>query len=95
MVAEASSIYGIDKNNSEAWDTWFVNFLSLMYQKNVKAISYINANWVAYTGFTSFNWKVVRLQNNQLIAEAWFKETGKERYLKQSSNLFKRLGYTK
>ena len=95
MVAEASPINGIAKDDNKAWDTWFVNFLSLTYRKNVKAISYINANWKAYPGFTSLNWKDARLQKNQLIAEAWFKETGKARYLKQSPELYKQLGYMK
>lgn len=93
MIAEASPIKGIDVNTTEAWDTWFVNLLSLAYRKNVKAISYINANWPSYPGFTSLEWKDARLQNNQRIAEAWFKETGKDRYLKQSPRLYRQLGY--
>lgn len=95
MVAESSPVKGIDKDNTDAWDTWFVNFLSLTYRKNVKAISYINANWPAYPGFSSLGWKDAQLQNNQQIANAWFKETGKNRYLKQSSELYEQLGYIK
>jgi hypothetical protein len=95
MVAEASPVNGIDKNNTDAWDTWFINFLSLTYSKNVKAISYINANWPAYPGFSSLDWKDARLQNNQRVADAWFKEIAKNRYLKQSPELFQQLGYTK
>ena len=94
MVAEASPINGIDEIDSDAWDTWFVNFLSLSYQKNIKAISYINADWTAYPGFTSLKWKDARLQNNQEVADAWFKEIEKDRYLKQSTELFDQLGYT-
>ena len=93
MIAEASPINGIDKNTTEAWDTWFVNLLSLAYTRNVKAICYINANWPSYPGFTSLKWKDARLQNNQRIADAWFKETGKDRYLKQSPRLYQQLGY--
>ncbi len=93
MVAEASPINGIKKNDSKAWDTWFVNFLSLTYQKNIKAISFINADWTSYPGFSELQWKDARLQNNPLIAEAWFREMEKERYLKPSSDLFKQLGY--
>ena len=95
MVAEASPINGIDNNNIDAWNTWFVNFLSLSYRKNVKAISYINADWPTYPGFTSLKWKDARLQNNQQVVNAWFKETGKVRYLKQSPELFQQLGYIK
>lgn len=95
MVAEASPVNGIDKNNIDAWNTWFINFLSLTYRKNVKAISYINADWATYPGFASLNWKDARLQNNKQVADAWFKETGKDRYLKQSAELFQQLGYMK
>jgi hypothetical protein len=95
MIAEASPVQGISGDNTDAWDTWFTNFLSLTYRKNVKAISYINANWSRYPGFASLKWKDARLQNNQLLAGAWFKETGKARYLKQSPDLFEQLGYTK
>jgi hypothetical protein len=94
MVAEASPVNGIDKNSTEAWDTWFVKLLSLAYQKNIKAISYINADWTSYPGFTANNWKDARLQNNQKIVDAWFKEISKARYLKQSPKLFKQLGYS-
>jgi hypothetical protein len=95
MIAEASPINGIDKENTDVWDTWFVNLLSLTYRKNVKAISYINANWGSYPGFASLQWNDARLQNNQQVAEAWFKETGKDRYLKQSAELYELLGYIK
>ena len=69
--AEASPINGIDSTNTDAWNTWFVNLLSLTYRMNVKAICYINANWPSYPGFTSLQWKDARLQNNQRIAEAF------------------------
>ena len=95
MVAEASPINGIDKDNIDAWNTWFVNLLSLTYRKNVKAISYINADWNTYPGFTSLKWKDARLQNNPQVANAWFKETGKDRYMKQSPELYEQLGYIK
>ena len=93
MIAEASPINGIDKEDVDAWDTWFVNLFSLAYQKNVKAISYINANWGAYPGFTDLKWKDARLQVNQQVADDWFKEVEKDKYLKQSEELFFQLGY--
>jgi hypothetical protein len=27
------------------WDQWFVNFFSFAYNKNIKAISFINEDW--------------------------------------------------
>lgn len=95
MIAESSPINGIDQDNTDAWDTWFVNLLSLAYRKNVKAISFINSNWPSYPMFVPLKWNDARLQNNPLIARAWFAETGKDRYLKQSTDLFRQLGYSK
>jgi hypothetical protein len=95
MVAEASPIHGIGKDNIEAWNSWFVNFLSLTYRNNVKAISFINEDWqrVSIAGLSE--WKDARLQNNEQVYRAWFKETASERYLKQSPQLFEQLGYIK
>ncbi|MGB5439724.1 MAG: glycosyl hydrolase [Gammaproteobacteria bacterium] len=95
MVAEASPINGIEMDNLDVWNSWFVNFLSLTYNKNVKAISFINEDWgrISIEGISE--WRDARLQNNEQIYRAWFKETSKARYLKQSSELFNQLGYTK
>ncbi|MFY0675136.1 MAG: hypothetical protein JXQ87_17205 [Bacteroidia bacterium] len=92
MVAEASPTEGIDPTSNEAWSTWFVNFFSICYEKNIKAISFINANWQIYD-FEGVYWKDARLTNNEKIAKAWFFETNKDRYLKQSPELFEILGY--
>ena len=92
MVAEASPTSGITANDEETWNSWFVNFFSVCYSKNIKAISFINANWEAYN-FPGIDWKDARLKNNPLISKAWFLETGKDRYLKQSPTLFDELGY--
>jgi len=94
MVAEASPINGIEKDSLDAWNTWFVNFFSLTYRNNVKAISFINENWSAISIDGISDWKDARLQNNERIYRAWFAETAKGRYLKQSPELFRQLGYT-
>lgn len=90
MVAESSPTLGIRKGHFDTWDTWFVNFFSLCYRKNIKAISFITANWENGEGG---EWKDARLHNNKDIAKAWFMETNKPRYLKQSDSLFEQLGY--
>lgn len=92
MVAEASPTSGIEPDDLEVWNSWFVNFFSVCYSKNIKAISFINANWEAYT-FEGVDWKDARLTNNQKVSDAWFLETSKSRYLKQSPDLFEQLGY--
>ncbi|NRB47237.1 MAG: hypothetical protein HRU41_06150 [Saprospiraceae bacterium] len=92
MVAESSPTAGIEAKNLDTWDSWFVNFFSVCYRKNIKAISFINANWEGYN-FPGVDWKDARLSVNPQVAEAWFLETNKSRYLKQSPELFQILGY--
>jgi hypothetical protein len=95
MIAEANPIHGIDKENIEVWNSWFVNFFNFIYNKNIKAISFINEDWPR-TGISGISeWKDGRLYNNKQISEAWFKETNKDRYLKQSPVLYEQLGYMK
>ena len=95
MIAESSPINGVDKESTEAWDQWFVNFFTFTYSKNIKAISFINEDWPSFRIGGIEEWKDSRFYNNSQISEAWFKETNKERYLKQSTDLFKLLGYAK
>ncbi len=93
MVAESSPIHGIDEESIDAWNNWFVNFFSLTYNRNVKAVSFINTNWDRMTIEGISEWKDARLQNNARIYQAWFEETARERYLKQSPQLFELLGF--
>ena len=95
MIAESSPINGVDKESTEAWNQWFVNFFTFTYSKNIKAISFINEDWPSFRMGGIEEWKDSRLYNNSQVSEAWFKETNKERYLKQSTDLFKLLGYAK
>ena len=93
MIAESSPIEGIHATDLDAWNTWFVNLFSLVHEKNIKALSFINANWQAYPGFMELAWKDARLQNNPAIAAAWLEHISRPRYLKQSDNLYESLGY--
>jgi hypothetical protein len=93
MVAESSPIYGIFDGDLRSWNTWFVNYFSLAYQKNIKAISFINTDWTQVS-LVPLDWQDARLQNNETVAEAWFMETAKDRYLKQSPQLFEQLGFS-
>lgn len=94
MIAEANPIKGIDSENPAVWEDWFVNFFSFCYQKNIKAISFINENWQRLHIPGISEWKDGRLHNNAQVGKAWFLETNKERYLKQSDTLFEELGYS-
>lgn len=93
MIAESSPVYGIDSDNMEVWDQWFVNFFSFIYSRNIKAVSFINEDWSRLKIDGISEWKDSRLQNNRLVSGAWFQETSKDRYLKQSPELFEQLGY--
>ena len=93
MIAEANPVEGIEKNNTTIWDNWFVDFFSLVYNKNIKAISFINEDWPRLKIKGVEKWKDARLYNNDEISKAWFMETNKDHYLKQSPKLFDQLGY--
>jgi len=93
MAAEASPVLGINPTDLDAWNKWFVNFFTVCYSKNIKAISFISSNWEGYRFEGVTDWKDARLTNNKTISEAWFQETSKDRYLKQSPDLFEQLGF--
>lgn len=95
MIAESNPIKGIDKENTKVWDQWFVNFFTFIYNKNIKAVSFINEDWQRLSIQGISDWKDGRLYNNEKISKAWFQETNKDHYLKQSPELFKLLGYSK
>ncbi|MEM6368728.1 MAG: glycosyl hydrolase [Myxococcota bacterium] len=92
MVAEASPINGINASNA-VWSSWFAKLFSLSYQRNIKAITFISQNWEQNPS-NGVDWEDARLQNNELVSRAFFAETNKDRYLKQSPTLFQELGYT-
>ena len=95
MIAESNPIHGIDTDTADVWDQWFVNFFNFIYSKNIKAVSFINEDWSSLRIDGISEWKDGRLNNNELISKAWFRETNKDRYLKQSTELFGLLGYKK
>ena len=93
MIAEANPVLGIDKGDSKVWESWFVDFFSFCYNKNIKAIAFINENWQRMNLSGIGEWKDSRLYNNSEVAEKWLFEIEKNRYLKQSPELYEQLGY--
>ncbi len=93
MVAETNPVMGISKKGMKVWNDWFVNFFSFCYEKNIKAISFINQDWSQLQIEGIEEWKDARLWNNKKVLERWFEETNKEHYLKQSQDLFRQLNY--
>lgn len=95
IICESNPIKGIEAENPDAWKNWFVNFFTIAYNKNIRAISFINEDWTSIHISGTSEWKDARLNNNKKISDAWFLETNKEHYLKQSPELFELLGYKK
>ena len=93
MIAESNPINGIFNDNTDVWDQWFVNFFTFIYNKNIKAVSFINEDWTSLNIPGISSWKDSRLFNNDKISKAWFMETNKNMYLKQSPELYEQLGY--
>ena len=93
MIAESNPIHGVEKDNTKAWDEWFVHYFNFIYNKNIKAVSFINEDWQSLYIDGISDWKDGRIYNNELISKAWFAETNKDRYLKQSPKLFDALGF--
>ncbi len=93
MIAESSPIKGVDTNDTGVWNEWFAHLFSFAYNKNIKAISFINEDWTKLNIPGIEQWKDSRINNNYLVSLAWSKETSKSRYLKASPDLFSALGY--
>lgn len=93
MIAESNPVNGIDTDNTQVWEDWFVSYFSFIYNKNIKAISFINEDWQRLTIPGIGEWQDARLYNNSEVSKAWFNEINKYKYLKQSEDLFEMLGY--
>ncbi|MCK5267877.1 MAG: hypothetical protein KAR07_06910 [Spirochaetes bacterium] len=88
MIAEACPNGGIFPLNYKTWNEWFVKVFSYIYEKNIKAYSYINANWDLIPQFATANWGDTRTHQFPLIQNSWLNEINKPRYMKQSASLF-------
>ncbi len=95
MIAETNPVKGIDPKGMKIWNTWFVNFFSFCYQKNIKAIAFINENWQRLSIDGIEEWQDARIYTNKKVGSAWLEEVSKDKYLKRSSELYEQLGYVK
>ena len=95
MIAESSPIKGITSSDSEVWENWLLNLFTFVYSKNVKVLCFINENLQELEIDGINEWKDARLNNNDLVSKAWFKETAKDKYLKADENLFEILSFSK
>ncbi len=94
----------VNKTASQIWNEWFVGYFEFMdtYSANIKAVTYINANWNAQSRWASGNegyWGDSRVQANATIKANWSAElnsgalTGETFIHKASSDLFSKLGF--
>lgn len=93
MIAESTPATGIVPDSYDTWNNWFVTTFNYIYQKNIKAFSYINCNWDSYEKTKNDKWGNTRVQEYPIVFEQWLKEISKPKYLKASGTLFKELGY--
>ncbi|GAB5408299.1 MAG: hypothetical protein BalsKO_06640 [Balneolaceae bacterium] len=93
MIAETNPVYGISEDDEELWDTWFANFFSMTYRKNIRAIAFISQDWRKLTISGLDDWGDSRLFNNAEVAKNWFLETSRPRYLKHSEDLFSKIDF--
>ena len=94
MICESCPNGGITNNGYETWNRWFVPYFNFIHSNNIKAVSYINCNWDLIGMYNGDGWGNTRVQDYPLILTQWRNETSKDEYLKESTNLFKLLGYT-
>ncbi|MES2825219.1 MAG: RICIN domain-containing protein [Pseudomonadota bacterium] len=94
----------VNKTAAQIWSEWYVNYFGFMkkYAANLKAVTYINANWNAQPRWASGNegyWGDSRVQANATLKANWLNElntnalTGTPFLYKTSGGLFGQLGY--
>lgn len=95
----------VGKTASQIWSEWFAGYFGFMnrYSSNLKAVTYINANWNAQSRWASGSegyWGDSRVQSNATIKANWSSElntgalTGKPFIAQASAGLFAQLGYS-
>ncbi len=102
FIAESSPVYGITDTSNGLWDQWFKNYFTLMEDEAVKAFAFISMDWadtITYPDLVfnvvSLGWRNAKLQYNDNIKAKWIEEIAKEKYLKETDDLFELLGYMK
>ena len=78
MIGETTPRYVGVEEGQKSWDTWFGPFFEMVAQNpEIKAISYINWDWVYHSnrlGFQWHDWKDARLQKNEVVKELYIRE---------------------
>jgi hypothetical protein len=82
-------------NAADLWSAWYAPVIGFIEQHDVKAWSYINANWDAQPMWANADppWGDSRIESNPDMKALWLAEMAKPRYLQASPTLFSTLGY--
>ena len=92
------------KTADTIWDEWYQPYFDFINDENnnVKAITYINADWDSQTrwnpndgiGNPEGYWGDSRVQANEAIKQRWLEATNTEQFHQASDELFDLLGYS-
>lgn len=95
MIGETTPRHVGVEDGQKSWDTWFGPFFDMVAKNpEIKAISYINWDWVYHSnrlGFQWHDWKDARLQLNDTVQELYLKEMTAPIWLHSNENFKERL----
>ena len=78
MIGEATPRYVGANRGLDSWNRWFRPFFEMVRaHPEIKAISYINWDWVYWSdtlGFSWHDWEDARLQNDALVRDLYVEE---------------------
>ena len=78
MIGETTPRYVGVEEGQKSWDSWYDPFFEMIAQNpEIKAISYINWDWIYHSnrlGFQWHDWKDARLQKNDVVKELYLRE---------------------
>jgi hypothetical protein len=81
MIGEATPRYVGTLDGKASWDKWFRPFFELLYTRpQIKAICYINWDWVYWSnklGFQWQDWKDARIEQNETVKQGYIQELQK------------------
>jgi hypothetical protein len=79
--------------NDLIWNDWFVPTIDFVQSRNVKAWSYVNADWDSQPFWMGQGWGDTRIPASGPAKANWLALMGTSRYLNASPTLFCDLGY--
>jgi Glycosyl hydrolase family 26 len=81
MIGETTPRYVGTLDGKASWDKWFKPFFTLLYTRpQIKAICYINWDWVYWSnklGFQWQDWKDARIEQNETVKKGYIQEMQK------------------